>query len=224
MNNRKSKSIEKRRILNIEVGLVAALSLLLVAFSWNSNTPSVENMGVMIDIPLDQELIQTTKREEIKKPKLPKKIHVPQLTIVDNSVEEDSIEIDTEFDPDRAIAPADIFMEDEVEEPEEDIFVPIPEVGAEFRGGELAMYGWLKDNLRFPQEAIDNGITGIVYVQFKIGVRGEIYDIAIMRSPDEILTQEALRVVRMMPNWKPATQGGKKVKTIATIPINFNLK
>ncbi|PLX24085.1 MAG: hypothetical protein C0599_03005 [Salinivirgaceae bacterium] len=224
MNRKKSKSIEKRRILNIEVGLVAALSLLLVAFNWNSNTPAVENLGVVVDIPIDEELIQTTKPEEIKKPELPKKMHIEIFEIVDNTMDDNEFEIETEFIEDEGLTDFEINMTEEVEDIEETPFVPIPEEAAEFKGGELAMYKWLRDNLHYPQSAIELGITGIVYVQFRIGARGEIYDIAIMRSPDEILTKEALRVVSIMPKWKPAKQGGKKVKTIATIPINFNLK
>jgi protein TonB len=224
MNKRKSKSIEKRRILNIEVGLVAALSLLLVAFNWNSNTPAVENLGAMIDTPIEDILIQTTKREEIKKPELPKERHIEIFKIVDNTDIEDDIEIETEFNEKEALKDTKIDMGEEEEFEEPDIFVKIPEKAAEFNGGLEALYAWLGKELRFPEGARINNFKGKVYVEFKIGTNGEVYDITIRRSPDELLSQEVLRVISKMPNWKPAMQGGRKVITAVTIPVNFSLK
>jgi protein TonB len=223
MNNQKSKSIEKRRILNIEIGLVAALSLLLVAFNWNSNTPTVENLGVMTGTPIEDILIQTTQREKIKKPELPKKKYIPEFEIIDNTDVDDDITIKTEFIEDEAIKISDIPMEEEKEVEEIIPFVGVPEKPAEFKGGLEALYGFIYDRIKYPEVALRNGISGKVYVQFKVGPTGEISDIIELRSPDPSLTEEAIRVLKLMPDWIPAEQGGRKVYTNIQIPITFKL-
>lgn len=223
MNKRKSKSIEKRRIINIEVGLVAALSLLLVAFNWNSNTPTVENLGVVMDIPIEDIHIQTTKPEEIKKPELPKEKHVEIFKIIDNTKKEDDFTIDTEFDPEKALSSTEIKMNEEQEFTEKVPFVKIPEVDAEFIGGLNALYKYLASELKYPVKAKEIGASGIVYVKFQVQHTGEISDIEILRSPDPFLSEEAIRVIKKMPKWKPAEQGGRRVNTDIRIPVNFKL-
>lgn len=223
MNKSKSKSIEKRPTLNIEVGLVAALSLLLVAFNWNSNTPDVENLGVMIETPIEDILIQTTEREEIKKPELPKKKYIPEFEIIDDTEKDDEITIATEFIEGEAIEIIDIPMYEEKEKEEVAPFVGVPEKAAEFIGGLEALYEFIYKNIDYPKVALRNGISGKVYLQFKIGPNGEISDILELRSPDPSLTEEAIRVIRLMPNWVPAEQGGRKVYTNIQIPIAFKL-
>ncbi len=93
----------------------------------------------------------------------------------------------------------------------------------EFPDGLAAMYVFLKKNLDFPQLAIDLGISGTVYVQFVVTKEGLIQNAAVVRGPGGGLNQEALRVVNMMPPWKPGKHNGKAVAVNFTLPIKFQL-
>lgn len=93
----------------------------------------------------------------------------------------------------------------------------------EFPDGMAAMYAFLKDNLDFPQLAIDLGISGTVYVQFLVTKEGLIQNATVVRGPGGGLNQEALRVVNLMPAWKPGKHNGKAVAVNFILPIKFQL-
>lgn len=93
----------------------------------------------------------------------------------------------------------------------------------EFPDGMAAMYAFLKKHLDFPQLAIDMGISGTVYVQFVVTKEGLIQNATVVRGPGGGLNQEALRVVNLMPAWKPGKHNGKAVAVNFTLPIKFQL-
>ena len=93
----------------------------------------------------------------------------------------------------------------------------------EFPDGMAAMYAFLQKNLDFPQLAIDMGISGTVYVQFVVTKEGFIQNATVLKGPGGGLNQEALRVVNMMPRWKPGKHNGKAVAVNFTLPIKFQL-
>lgn len=93
----------------------------------------------------------------------------------------------------------------------------------EFPDGMAALYVFLKKNLDFPQLAIDLGISGIVYVQFVVTKEGLIQNATVVSGPGGGLNQEALRVVNLMPAWKPGKHNGKAVAVNFTLPIKFQL-
>lgn len=99
----------------------------------------------------------------------------------------------------------------------------VVEVNAEFPGGERACYEWLSQNVRYPVEALQQGIQGRVMVQFVVDKDGSLTEIQATRSPSEFLSREAERVVSQMPKWKPAMQGGKPVRSRFNLPIMFRL-
>jgi len=88
---------------------------------------------------------------------------------------------------------------------------------------EVAMVRFLMENLRYPEEAREEGIKGKVYVQFVIGKDGIVRDVSILRSPHELLSAEAIRVVSMFPPFTPGTQRGKPVSVRYRLPVNFML-
>jgi periplasmic protein TonB len=93
----------------------------------------------------------------------------------------------------------------------------------EFPDGMAALYKFLNDHLRFPQIAIDNGISGVVYVSFVVSKEGIIRDAKVIKGAGGGLDQEALRVIRLMPAWKPGRHNGKAVAVNFTLPIKFQL-
>lgn len=91
----------------------------------------------------------------------------------------------------------------------------------EFPGGQEAMFQFLANNVVYPPEAKKNGIQGRVFVGFTVGKDGVIKDVHIVRGVHKLLDKEAMRVVRLMPKWKPGMQKGKAVAVSYNLPINF---
>jgi periplasmic protein TonB len=92
----------------------------------------------------------------------------------------------------------------------------------QFKGGDAEMYRFLKKNLRFPELAAQTGISGRVYVQFVVSKEGEISDVIVTRGLDNNeCNEEAMRVIKMMPNWSPGKINGKPVAAYFNIPIVF---
>ncbi|HMO32788.1 MAG TPA: energy transducer TonB [Lacibacter sp.] len=91
----------------------------------------------------------------------------------------------------------------------------------EFPGGADALSRYLSNNLRYPQEALEDGISGIVYIEFIVDTDGGISEVKIIKDIGGGCGREALRVVRRMPNWVPGEQGGLKVKVRYTLPVRF---
>jgi TonB family protein len=83
---------------------------------------------------------------------------------------------------------------------------------------------WVNQNLVYPAAAAENGIQGKVYIQFAISKLGQVVDVKILRGVDPILDNEAIRVIKSSPKWKPAMQSGKTVKQQFVIPVNFVLQ
>ena len=93
----------------------------------------------------------------------------------------------------------------------------------EFPGGEAALMAYIKQNLKYPAFAAENGIQGRVTLLFTIEKDGSISDIEVLRSPAAELSKEAIRVVQSMPKWKPGKQRGKAVRVKYVMPITFRL-
>lgn len=97
------------------------------------------------------------------------------------------------------------------------------EVNPEFPGGVSQLMHFLQTNLRYPTPARENGIQGTVFVSFVVEKDGAITNIKILRGVNPDLDAEAMRVVRMMPNWDPAYQDGENVRVQFNLPIRFVL-
>ena len=93
----------------------------------------------------------------------------------------------------------------------------------EFPGGKPALDKYLSENVKYPQAAKDNGVEGVVGVQFIVHTDGTFGAIKIVRMIDPDLEQEAVRVVKNMPNWIPAEKNGQPVEAPAQVNIPFVL-
>ena len=94
----------------------------------------------------------------------------------------------------------------------------------EFPGGVAKMNEYLSNSIIYPEYAVDNNIEGKVILEFVIDIDGTITDIKIKHSVHESLDNEALRVVKSMPKWKPGKNDGKLVRVKYTLPIGFSLE
>jgi protein TonB len=94
----------------------------------------------------------------------------------------------------------------------------------EFPGGMKELLKYMKENVQYPEEAIEKGIEGRVWCQFTVKTDGSIDSIVVLKSIHKSLDEEAIRVIKNMPKWKPGTQGGKAVRTKITLPIDFSIE
>ena len=104
----------------------------------------------------------------------------------------------------------------------EEVFT-IVENMPEFPGGQDELFVFLGNHTKYPAEAKANGIQGKVYVNFTVGKDGLIRDIKVIKGVHPLLDAEAVRVVGVMPLWKPGTQRGKNVNVAYNLPFNFKL-
>ncbi len=105
----------------------------------------------------------------------------------------------------------------------EEIFTTVDQ-NPEYPGGMSAMYRYLGQNIIYPGKAQKANIQGKVFVKFVIKADGTIDQIKIAKGVNPDLDNEAMRVVRNMPNWHPAMQNGKPVAVYYNLPINFRLE
>lgn len=100
----------------------------------------------------------------------------------------------------------------------------VVEIQPKYPGGQLALFRFLSSNISYPLEAQEKGVQGVVYVQFIVNEDGTVSDVEVIRGVHALLDAEALRVVRMMPDWEPGYQSGKPVKVSYKLPLRFSLK
>ncbi|MBP6334489.1 MAG: energy transducer TonB [Bacteroidia bacterium] len=101
--------------------------------------------------------------------------------------------------------------------------VSVVQVQPEFPGGPDSLQSFLKKNLDYPDSAKYNRIQGRVYIGFLVDKKGRIKEEKVLSGVNELLNNEALRVVRMMPEWKPGTAGGNPVSVQYILPVDFIL-
>jgi protein TonB len=101
-----------------------------------------------------------------------------------------------------------------------------PETGPQFPGGQNALDKYITNNFNYPQQAIDDDRSGIIHVSFIVDEEGNVTKAKLLDAANvgDGLDQEALRVVKAMPSWKPGKVNGKKVKTRMELPISFQVE
>jgi len=111
------------------------------------------------------------------------------------------------------------------EEPqeEEQIFMVVEEMPV-FPGGDTALASYLYKNIEYPAVALESGIEGKVYVSFMVAKDGKIKNAKVLRGIGYGCDEEALRVIRDMPDWKPGKQRGRPVKVQINLPIVFEME
>jgi protein TonB len=227
MELKKSKKadLENKKGIFLQIGLVIVLGLILAAFEWSSRPNMESTLGELADMDLEEEIIPITRQQDVKPPPPPPPPKVADvLMIVEDDVEiEDELIIeDAEADQNMEIEIVEFEEEEEVAE--EEVFFIVEDMPS-FQGkGQEGFRSWIAKNLRYPEIAAENGISGKVYVQFAVNSKGQVVDAVVVRGVDPALDKEASRVVMASPNWSPGKQRGKAVKVQFTFPINFVLQ
>ena len=217
-------SLEKDKLIYVLMGLVIVLSLCYVALEWTEKEVTKYEV-TDTDLFFEEEIeIQQTSQETPPPPPPPAVQEVEVLNVVEDNVETESIEVNTEDDKTEEIVIA-APVEAPVEEEEEEVVFVVVESMPEFPGGQQALFKYLSENVKYPVIAQENGIQGRVICQFVVNKDGSIVDVEVVRSGgDASLDKEAVRVIKTMPKWKPGKQRGKPVRVKYTVPVNFKLQ
>ena len=216
-------SLEKDKIVYVLMGLVFVLSLCYVALEWTEREVTKYDVTDTEFLFEEEVEIQQTSQETPPPPPPPAVQEVEVLNVVEDNVETESIEVNTEETETEVVIAAPV--EAPVEEEEEEVVFVVVESMPEFPGGQQALFKYLSENVKYPVIAQENGIQGRVICQFVVNKDGSIVDVEVVRSGgDPSLDKEAVRVIKSMPKWKPGKQRGKAVRVKYTVPVNFKLQ
>ena len=217
-------SLEDKKVVYVLMGFVFVLSLCYVALEWTEKEVTKYEVADM-EFTFEEEVeIQQTTQETTPPPPPPPVQEVEVLNVVEDDVETESIEINTEDDKDVEVVIA-APVEAPVEEEEEEVVFVVVETMPEFPGGQQALFKYLSENVKYPVIAQENGIQGRVICKFVVNKDGSIVEVEVVRSGgDASLDKEAVRVIKSMPKWKPGKQRGKAVRVKYTVPVNFRLQ
>lgn len=221
-------SLENKRGLFIEVGLIVALLVVLAGFEYKTYETTLDDLDTGTQLVVEEEQIPITMETPPPPPEMPKApVLSDAIEIVDDdiSIEEDII-INTEDDSSLGIEIRD-YVDVQVEEEEveeESIPVAIVEEKPSFQGGDENNFRkWVFERLVYPEVAKENGVQGRVVLSFIIDTDGSLKDVTILRSVDPSIDKEAIRVVSSSPKWKPGRQRDKAVRVKYNFPLHFQL-
>lgn len=210
--------LNKQRGLFFQVGMITSLGLMLTAFNWAQREGGAGDLGTLvIEEPVEVEVPQTEQKVQPPPPPPP-----PVLEVVEDNelVEEDDIQ-STEVTQDTKIDIPVIEPEEGPSEPE--IFTVVEEMPT-FPGGDQALLEYMAKNTKYPPLARENGLQGIVVVTFVVDEKGNISNVQVLRGIGGGCDEEAIRVVKSMPAWKPGKQRGMPVRVQYNLPFRFTLR
>ena len=220
-------SLENKRLIFAEVGLIAALLVVFAGFESSTRAKEVALLQGNTKIDDTYDIVAIPLETPPPAPVAPA---LPMLSD-DLEIVDDDVTVDLDFQSlDDTDVPVDIqeYVRQEVveEEVEDD---PIPFVTVEqkptFNGRDANEFSkWVNSQLVYPEIAKENGVEGRVILQFTIEKDGRLQDVKVLRTPDESLAQEAVRVVSSSPKWEPGRQRDRAVKVSYTFPVIYRLR
>ena len=248
------KGTSKRNIWSLIIVAVAAVLLFLglqlqkmaEANKTVENTQAVE-LAKLQDKKKEakvekKEVIKQEPEKVVEQVKSSVKFTAPVIKKDSEVKEEDEIKLDEVQKSDKAVGAFTVEGNDEVGgavlKAKEDIAAPEPpkhvveetkiftvvEQMPLFPGGDGALMAFLRDNIKYPTVAAENGVQGRVVVGFVVERDGSITDVNILRGVDPSLDREAMRVVKSMPKWTPGKQNGSAVRVKYQVPVSFRLQ
>jgi periplasmic protein TonB len=226
MELKKSKKadLQSKTFLFFNIGLVTSLGLSLLAFNYKvydkAEKKALANVSTMME-----EMMEPPVTEHVPPPPAqitqPEIIEVPDETEIEQDIK---INMDIETHVDQVMAEIPVtapVVEEEKEDPHQ-VFIVVEETAVPI-GGMTAFYSFVKDNLKYPTPAKRMDIEGKVFVQFIVERDGSLTDVQAIKGIGGGCDEEAIRVVKACPNWKPAKQRGKPVRQRMILPITFKL-
>jgi protein TonB len=217
-------NLENKKGIFLRIGFIIALAVSLLAFEWPTREKSVSLIFGSKWEEIDELLPVNTRQQKLPPPpSAPKVVYTINIVDKPDGVTDDFKPFDAGAD-DNSVNPERIKLPEETSDPKEDTIFRVVEKMPEFPGGLPALYEYLGKNIVYPKMAREVNIQGTVVLGFVVEKDGSLFNIQIERSPDQLLSDEALRVVTAMPHWSPGLQRNKPVRVSFYLPIKFTLQ
>lgn len=219
-------NLENKKSLFLQIGLILALIICIVAIEWTSGQKRDSIFDGMTEEAIEEEQIPVTEETP------PEEIPPPEVTVTDLfEIVEDDVLIenevrfeDDETSEDKVVEIYAPVLQAEEEETEDEIFVIVEDM-PKFRGGDINKFReWVQKRVRYPELAAENGIQGRVFISFVVETNGNVSNVTITRSVDALLDEAAKEAVAASPKWEPGMQRGRPVRVRYSIPIIFQLQ
>jgi protein TonB len=217
-------NLENKKLMFMQIGMIISLLIAWLAFEHKSyDKRQIDESLLNREVVLDEEMVEITKQEEQKPQPVEQPQQTTQLEIVEDDVETEDLNINAEVEQNEIIEEyvAPEVVEEEVVEQE--IFQIVEEMPA-FPGGEGKLMEYVAKNIKYPQIARETGIQGRVFVGFVVEPDGSISNVKLLRGIGGGCDEEAMRVIKSLPKWKPGKQRGKAVRVSYQIPVFFKLQ
>jgi protein TonB len=218
--------LDKRKNTFLLIGMVVVLGLVYAGFELFATNDLSKDLGIADEeliMIMDEDVIATDPTPPPPPPPVAQQAEVMLKIVEDNIKVNTDFDFSQDFDLDMAVeeyVPIDI-VEEEVETAPP---VRFAEEMPEPVGGFDNMYEFLRSNLKYPEVARNNGISGSVFLEFVVEKDGSISGVKVLAGVYPELDQEAIRVVKMLPKWKPGKQMGKPVRCFFQIPVKFTMQ
>ena len=219
--------LENKKTLFLQIGLVIALVLCLLAFNWTTGQKADSIFEGMTEQAIEEEQIPVTEEAP------PEQAPPPEVTVTDlfEIVQNDVVLTnEVSFDDDETTEDkvveiyAPVSLQAEEEATEEEVFVIVEDM-PKFKGGDINKFReWVQKRVRYPEIAAENSIQGRVYVTFVVETSGLVSSVSVTRSVDALLDEAAKEAVEASPKWEPGMQRGRPVRVRYSIPIIFQLE
>jgi protein TonB len=219
-------NLENKKSLFLQIGLILALIICIVALEWTSGQKRDSIFDGMTEEAIEEEQIPVTEETP------PEEMPPPEVTVTDLfEIVEDNVVIenevrfeDDETSEDKVVEIYAPVLQAEEEETEDEIFVIVEDM-PKFRGGDINKFReWVQKRVRYPELAAENGIQGRVFISFVVETNGNVSNVTVTRSVDALLDDAAKEAVAASPRWEPGMQRGRPVRVRYSIPIIFQLQ
>ena len=221
-------SMENKRFLFTEIGMVIALLIVWGAFSYTSREKKVATLEADQTVVEVEDMVPITE-ETPPPPEAAPKIPIlsDQIDIVDDNIKVDDSMFQNIEDSNEGFEIMDYIESAPEEETIEEEAIPfqLVEEKPSFNGGDANEFSkWVNSRLVYPEIAKENGVQGRVTLQFTVNADGTVSNVKVLRGVDSSLDKEAVRVVSSSPKWKPGKQRDRAVKVTYTFPVIFQLR
>ena len=234
MEVKKSREVdlERKRPAWMAMGMALAVAAFIIAVEFSTKEGNgLLDADFLDEIAEDMEFIPPIE-QPLPKEEVPSKAPSDLIEVVEEVYQnEDKQEEQLEMKPELAVE-EEVF-EENVEDKVEAVLIDQQEEEVKtirelddlpvFPGGMSQLVKWLTQNLKYPESAKNDKVSGKVLVSFVINADGTVVDVKLVKPVEQRLDREALRVVRMMPKWQPGLINGKPCKTLVNLPIVFKL-
>ena len=220
-------SLENKKLLFTEIGLVVALLLVWGAFERSSkdvNVSALEADATAVEIEDMVPITESTPPPPEAAPKIP--VLSDEIEIVEDDIKVEDMFQTLEDDANTGVEIMDYKEEVQEEVIEDEVFdFHVVEQKPSFNGGDANEFSkWVNKNLDYPEIAKENGVQGRVILRFTVNPDGSVSNVTVLRGVDSSLDKEAVRVVSKSPKWKPGRQRDRAVMVTYTFPVIFQLR